>query len=190
MFNYREILFRGFCEDPNGTKTITIDGKEIKGDWTTWGFHYDDTRHQTFFHNPCLVPIPSTIGQFSGYYDGTSWARLLPREKDDFRMKYSRQIGEWVSKETAKENWKGLKIMEGDLLMDKNDPDINGYVIFENGSFRVVFYGRCGAMTESGWNEDAGDYGIIEIMPFDELALSDYQVVGNIYECPLPFSLP
>ena len=79
--------------------------------------------------------------------------------------------------------------MEGDLLIDKDDPNFNGFVIFENGSFCLAFYGQCGAMTESGWNEDAGGYGIIEIMRFDELALSNYEVIGNIYENPLPFSL-
>lgn len=183
MFN-REILFRSFHEDGNGTKTIIIDGKEIRGYWTTWGFHYDETRRQIFFHNPCLVPIPSTIGQFSGYYDGTSWAKLRKGEKDLFQIKNG-----YANPEIAETHWKGKRIFEGDILMDKTDPSINGFVEFDNGSFRLVMYGPCGAMTESGWNEDAGDCGIIEIMPFAELALSSFEVVGNIYENPLPFSL-
>lgn len=29
----REILFRGFHPDENGTTTITLNGKKIKGEW-------------------------------------------------------------------------------------------------------------------------------------------------------------
>lgn len=31
-----KIIFRGFYESKNGTKTITVDGKQIKGEWVYW----------------------------------------------------------------------------------------------------------------------------------------------------------
>ncbi len=91
----REILFRGFTPDENGRETITVNGKQIKGEWvqgsywelreTTYCFqsdydrHPDNTKHYIVFdqmtdwglpnrHLQADV-IPETVGQFTGLYD-------------------------------------------------------------------------------------------------------------------------
>lgn len=91
----REILFRGFTPDENGRETITVSGKQIKGEWvqgsywelreTTYCFqsdydmHPDNTKHYIVFdrmtdwglpnrHLQADV-IPETVGQFTGLFD-------------------------------------------------------------------------------------------------------------------------
>jgi uncharacterized phage protein (TIGR01671 family) len=91
----REILFRGFTPDENGRETITVSGKQIKGEWvqgsywelrkTTYCFqsdydrHPDNTEHYIVFdrmtdwglpnrHLQADV-IPETVGQFTGRTD-------------------------------------------------------------------------------------------------------------------------
>lgn len=91
----REILFRGFTPDENGRETITVSGKQIKGEWvqgsywelreTTYCFqsdydmHPDNTKHYIVFdrmtdwglpnrHLQADV-IPETVGQFTGLTD-------------------------------------------------------------------------------------------------------------------------
>lgn len=91
----REILFRGFTPDENGRETITVNGKQIKGEWvqgsylelreTTYCFqsdydrHPDNTKHYIVFdrmtdwglpnrHLQADV-IPETVGQFTGLTD-------------------------------------------------------------------------------------------------------------------------
>ncbi len=77
----REILFRGFHKDENGSETIYIDGQAYKGKWvygdltqvprekcniiiTEYKKLSDDLWEQT----PYIV-IPETVGQFSGLKD-------------------------------------------------------------------------------------------------------------------------
>lgn len=43
----RDILFRGFHEDPNGVETIFLGGKEVKGEWV-YGY-YCPTPYQLEF---------------------------------------------------------------------------------------------------------------------------------------------
>ena len=91
----REILFRGFTPDENGRETITVKGKQIKGEWvqgsywelreTTYCFqsdydrHPDNTKYYIVFdrmtdwglpnrHLQADV-IPETVGQFTGLTD-------------------------------------------------------------------------------------------------------------------------
>ena len=194
MFNSREILFRGFHKDPDGTHLILLDRKDnddwdvndmIKGNWTTWGFHCDNRLNEVVFNHPGVNIIPQTIGQFSGYYDGASWANLLPQEAEEFRLKCSREAGVYTDLETAKKLWRGHKIFEGDLLSDKNDPEVTGAVIFENGSFRLAIYRQHSILTKSGWVDK--NPVLEEILPFDELVMTGFKVFGNVFEFPLPF---
>lgn len=64
----REFLFRGFHTDENGTKTITIDGKQIKGEWVEGCYVYDNNlnHHIRAFDNCYYAVIPETVGQFTG----------------------------------------------------------------------------------------------------------------------------
>lgn len=77
----REILFRGFCPNENGTTTITVDSKQYKGDWVYRDFNrpcnivyekigYDEVLKQDnvpIWHD--YPVIPETVGQFTGLTD-------------------------------------------------------------------------------------------------------------------------
>lgn len=76
----RDILFRGFHEDPNGEEIIFFDGKEIKGKWV-YGY-YCPTPFSRFPCKPSIYPIdtinshwhgieviPETVGQYTGLVD-------------------------------------------------------------------------------------------------------------------------
>lgn len=40
----REILFRGFSSNEHGTKTITVNGEKVRGDWVEGSVHiYEDS---------------------------------------------------------------------------------------------------------------------------------------------------
>ncbi|MEG1075350.1 MAG: YopX family protein [Ruthenibacterium sp.] len=77
----REILFRGFHEDENGSTTIYVDGRTVKGEWF-YGFYNKfrrnkDEKLEHFIHildeNQCVGlavdVIPATIGEYTGYED-------------------------------------------------------------------------------------------------------------------------
>lgn len=78
----REILFRGFWENENGTKTIVLKGKEIKGEWVQGFYLVDDSPMwlgESAAHCICKVEyssigfiartkvIPETVGQYTGF---------------------------------------------------------------------------------------------------------------------------
>lgn len=72
----REYLYRGGHPCANGTKTITIDGKKIKGEWVE-GF-YGKSGDKTFIiiDNDIAVGyfkmrevLPETVGQYTGLTD-------------------------------------------------------------------------------------------------------------------------
>lgn len=79
----REILFRGFHEDPKGKETIIIDGKAIKGTWIYGAFcgrtcespfgKMQDSANIIKYGDPYdgfwFDVIPSTVGQFTGLKD-------------------------------------------------------------------------------------------------------------------------
>lgn len=83
----REILYRGFHPDENGTQTITLDGKKIKGKWV-YGYYVEATCHWHKYgiHNSWIITsalqnggyfnvigrypvILETVGQFTGLTD-------------------------------------------------------------------------------------------------------------------------
>ncbi|MEG2769610.1 MAG: YopX family protein [Oscillospiraceae bacterium] len=67
----REILFRGFHEEENGSTTIIVDGKEVKGGWI-YGYYWLNTIQRAYITTAdgdmCVV-IPSTVGQYTGLND-------------------------------------------------------------------------------------------------------------------------
>lgn len=75
----RKKLFRGFHPDENGTQTITLDGKKIKGEWVYGSLIELGDRKYICFADEChsimdvgalsFEIIPETIGQFTGKLD-------------------------------------------------------------------------------------------------------------------------
>ena len=76
----REYLFRGFHPDENGSKTITLMGQKIKGEWIYWDCFgcsakqfVRSVRHKNV---PADYIFPSgiiheTVGQYTGHTDAS-----------------------------------------------------------------------------------------------------------------------
>ncbi len=71
----REILFRGFREDPTGDKVIFVDGKAVRGYWLYGGIREMMDGNTEFYHiqkretDMGFNCIPSTVGQYTGLKD-------------------------------------------------------------------------------------------------------------------------
>lgn len=65
----REILFRGFHGTENGAKTITVNGKSVRGEWVYGSYfclhHNDEREHLHHFIIPenTQIPADKTIGE-------------------------------------------------------------------------------------------------------------------------------
>ena len=75
----------------------------------------------------------------------------------------------------------GKEIYEGDIF---REDETMGVVKFRNGSFKVVWSGVIGSLTESGWDEDSGGYGEVDEETFDEIYANKMEIIGNVYENP------
>jgi hypothetical protein len=75
----------------------------------------------------------------------------------------------------------GKKIFEGDLFYAD---EMTAVVIFKDGSFRLEWHGITGTLTEAGYDECGGGYGIVECEPIDWVYIHDMEVIGNIYDSP------
>lgn len=69
----REILFRGFHENPNGPDTGIIDGKPVRGKWV-YGFFWKDIWGDgescyILYDGEDYPVIPATVGQYTGLTD-------------------------------------------------------------------------------------------------------------------------
>lgn len=80
-----DILFRGFHPNENGSETITINGKKIKGEWRYWNKfgrlvdpntlkekpYYSKCENYDFpvYESAMLILIYETIGQFTSLPD-------------------------------------------------------------------------------------------------------------------------
>ena len=73
----REILYKGFHKDENGTEKIFVDGKWVKGEWV-YGYYirYGWTHQEKDYIVPLYASalyakevIPSTVGQYTGLTD-------------------------------------------------------------------------------------------------------------------------
>ena len=111
----REILFRGFHPDKNGTQIITLDGEDIRGNWV-----YGDLIHNI----DCL--------------------KVRERETDINRIAKSYEvIPETVGQFTGLTDKNGKKIFEGDIVTGLfNYTDIIGHIVY--GSDATFFIERKG----------------------------------------------
>ena len=73
----------------------------------------------------------------------------------------------------------GEKIFEGDIF---REDDIIGVVIFENGAFKIKWYGITTVLYEYGY--DDGDWDELETECFDAFFVDKMEVIGNIHDNP------
>ena len=107
----REILFRGFHPDENGSKTITLNGKKIKGEWIEGGY----------------IPNSSTM------------VTATEERKGILKFKYSLIYPETVGLYIGKNDKNGNKIFTNDKAMfTYGDNKVICTVVFEHGAFGLV----------------------------------------------------
>ena len=123
----REIVFRAW-----DGKRYSIGNPEYFDDSVNFRFHHFDI--------DCEKPI---LEQFTGLHDATKWEDLTDAERD-----------EWINSGHTKENWKGRRIFEGDIVhIDNYDEGWDSVVEFNGGAFAVDIEGRDYDYTAIGWTE-------------------------------------
>lgn len=78
----------------------------------------------------------------------------------------------------------GNKIWENDILFDD---DMYSVVRWDDEEARFVIddYGTKGCLMEYGFDEDAGDYDVVDTNGFDDFCSMDsFKIVGNIFDNP------
>ena len=80
----------------------------------------------------------------------------------------------------------GKKIWENDVLFAD---DIASFVRWDDEEARFVMddYGTQGCLMEYGFDEDAGEYGVVDTYGFDDFTTSVseiFEVIGNIFDNP------
>lgn len=146
----REILFRAWWKDGGGLvdqnayvirPNGTIEFPE--GGWDLWG---SDDSH--------LV----VLEQFTGLHDATKWEDLTDAERD-----------EWIKSGHTKEDWKGRRIFEGDII--EVDFDNDGPTIGKQKAF--IEYSQ--------------HYTAFMVRPIKDWAfceMTEGKVIGNIHDNP------
>lgn len=110
----------------------------------------------------------STIGQYTGVNDRTSWEELATKERDDFlrRLNYKK------SRKNKKEDWCGKWIFEGDILEFTNTAtNCTWLAVVEFSVGKFV----CRKVTHSSGTGEFNDFSFWS----DRVK---YKVVGNVYD--------
>lgn len=87
---------------------------------------------------------------------------------------------------TGKADKNGKDIYDRDIIRF-NDDDIISVVRYdvEKAKFVIDDYGYAGRLMENGWDEDAGDFDVLDTNDFDSFHdISDIEVIGNTYQNP------
>lgn len=90
---------------------------------------------------------------------------------------------ESVGQYTGLKDRNGKRIFEGDIFID-GDNECTGVVEWHNGCFYLYWYGRDGVMMEYGYDEDAGEFGLLETELVSEIYIDALEVAGNIHDNP------
>ena len=156
----REILFRAWWKDGGGlvdqnAYVIRSNGtvEFPEGGWDLWG---SDDSH--------LV----VLEQFTGLHDATKWEDLTDAERD-----------EWIKAGHTKEDWKGRRIFDGDIVGFTAENELwepqyyEGTVYFCDGTFWV----DCG--------KDSDDCDVLFSIGHAKLCDESLQIIGNIHDNPM-----
>ena len=76
----------------------------------------------------------------------------------------------------------GKKIFEGDILDDRKENGCVGVIVFEDGAFKVRWYGTTIMLYPYGY-DDAG-FGELETDHLDMYVIEKFEVIGNIHDNP------
>lgn len=77
----------------------------------------------------------------------------------------------------------GQRIFEGDVFVD-DDNECVGVVSWYDGGFCIHWYGRDGLMMEYGYDECAGEFGLLESERCSDIYIDTLEVIGNIHDNP------
>ena len=115
----REILFRGFNEDPNGNEEIELEGKVIKGKWIYGNHVYIKCENKHY-----IVDFNTNV-----YSVDTDYEYII---KD---LDFIEVISETISQYTGLDNSYEQKIFENDILRDYGNEIEDWKVSYEYGKF-------------------------------------------------------
>lgn len=83
-------------------------------------------------------------------------------------------------------NTNKIRVWENDIIRWE-DEDIVSVIKYdeESAKFIIEDYGVKGCLMEYGWDEDAGDFGKIDIAEFDDFSsFNGFKVIGNVFDNP------
>lgn len=162
----RPILFRGKAK--GNPPEICPDGEWLEG------FYIQDLFNgkveDCIFSCPTALKIdPETLGQFTGIYDCTKWEELTEAEQKAF---LNEKLEE--DRQPTKDDWKGRKIFEGDVLNIPHFGDINKALMCFT-EYNLAFSLR----NEKGYDRDIFYYAKHNRFPTINL-----KIIGNIADDP------
>lgn len=142
--------------------------KELRHFDGRWVYGYlSDEKH---IHSPELegefLVDPETVCQYIGMHDNTKWEQLSESEQNRFLQEWNVLENRW----NTKEDWRGRKIFEGDIVKHFNRP--------EDGEKYVI-----GCIK---WDQDSCKF-IKEKKDGAKYSINNkciYEVIGNIFDNP------
>ena len=149
-------------------REIKFRGKTANGEWVYGSLTYSDNIEPAIYFEfgkgtvktfDFVYVKPETVGQFTGLHDATKWEDLTDAERD-----------EWIKSGHTKEDWKGRRIFEGDIIEFKN--------IDRQYVKGIVYYlGSCFVIKSIVADED--DYNLGGVFSTAEGLI---KVIGNIHD--------
>lgn len=159
----REILFGAKAlHDGSWVEGDPIHSKRMAGGFNEHRIRNQETGMETDID-------PETLGQFTGLYDCTKWEELTEAEQKAF---LNEKLEE--DRQPTKEDWKGRKIFEGDVLNIPHFGDINKALMCFT-EYNLAFSLR----NEKGYDRDIFYYAKHNRFPTINL-----KIIGNIADNP------
>ena len=78
-----------------------------------------------------------------------------------------------------------IRVWENDIV-SWDDEDFTSVIRYDEENARFVFddYETKGCLMEYGWDENAGEFGVVDTNGFDDFYSFGFEVVGNIFDNP------